>query len=1605
MSVTFTYSTPTPASAGSAIWATAWTPDLSGIPESIITVAITINAGYTGTPDYPDVISLYDGASTDDGDHLDPVLDPGAGFVGNIELPIAAGLAPATYTRTLRIAKPAPGDQIRIDVEPATSAGAHVVTLYSISIVIDGEALSPCTPIAIEANYETTAAINATVEINEALADFSQMTPSLQAVIAFDGRWDAVDDLPPTAGSFQLLIDGVIVANIPIVGERGVVNPYSVTVPGIANPGPGALRVVALLVATVVGEDSSITADNVLVTITCEGEFSTPEGPVTLSSPPGLVVVRTSEPLQHLPLPSGPNYTATSLSVFLNTRLVGATASVYKTNRLRVNTNSFGLEGDIALVAADGVAIDTFRLPVGDAVDNLVGHMASVESGNSEAGTPTFEQIEVAGLTKEPDFTFWGSAVVTVPDMGGGHQLVGLRNAWDGPAASYHRRYGSNLNARLRSGFIVSGIQAGDATGMDIRNAPPSGTLLTHERFYAGAPFAIGPEDDLTVQVDNDLNKRYSINMWRKLKPATNVYGLQNVFKDADASNASLATTFGLNYPFNDFTLYMRARAIAFAADGSRRCLFRYYRVGPDGEFAQVRFSNPDAPSASVKVVTDNKNPKSNVRIKLASGAARTPSIRSTTRIGYSTTAVTNGVATLVFAVGFSTTQAQRVDISNQTRIRVQLPPAVTDCGLAADQVIFLNSTSGSFTTDSYVIASKDAATGPGGTQDIYVTDMTAGDVSVGSSIGTVSFDTLGETLFSGASIVAGDYLRIGSNTEVPLAWTGETFRITTVAAQYVICTSGEREFGSTFTNLTLAALNDPGNLKIFAASPQSVGAIATVVNAAAAEDNSKCPITMTLVSTGGGLVDRSTPEELTSQAWYVLTDGVNWASKTTSPLTTAGDYTLSFKKAINGALSTNADWLNEEVRLVPTSTANLVKWLNTPAVTGLYASCIIQASSDGAKLQIASRTPGTAGAVHVQGGLANSTVADVKGDTIDGGGRGLSTILRSLGQGLTSRMWVQIENSLSVPKIGIIHDFTELQSWTPDGVVTLNHGVFNTWLQPVNAKLAFEKQGDFVAVSLPGIDTEKFKVVNINRNSADGTYTTVLLIPDGLTSLGWQVGDFVTFDPFETREIVHAQSVLSGNYFFRILKTGGEQGIDYVVGDTFNATSNHLGFPSGTYTVAAGVTDAGNGSMIVECTNASPPGANVTVDYSIGFATKFESQFFSNTVKVLLIGDYNEINKTVTVTWKDTAPTDLNRDWLGFVNKDISWSSVLEGDLLRIVAPAGASPGWTDKQVPAQNQGIFRVVRIQQDADVPNRAGTIWIENPDVVEGVFESRAAAYDYHSVMPGDTLVVNTSLWGVENRGTWVVEKTGIENGSSEEQFVNPAKFKVSLTERAPRSVGNPGPLELQSSLIQIVEGKPARLVKKVEGIAPNQDDPSYVDIRWDTDLHLQQISAQAGSIVKALDKLDFSTDLAAGVDGYSYNIGLIGEANKVIYGDPSDTSSYPGVAAAGAQINVNGPLIKRLKLALQLRIRTGASTRDIANRVRSAVAALINQIGVGQPVAISAIINAASKVVGVVAVTMISPTFNTENDLISVQPFEKPLIVNLDQDIHIAFAGE
>lgn len=1135
----------------------------------------------------------------------------------------------------------------------------------------------------------------------------------------------------------------------------------------------------------------------------------------------GLQIARTSKQVREESVPAGTNYTADGFSEELS--IPGATVGTYRTNRLRVNTNSFDEAGSIRLLTTN-LEGQGLLLPL-DLETNIATHLGSVESLVSTFGTPDFSVTQV-GFAKQADSLVaigasdFSAVPATVPWVSPNKIVVGVKNPRTPVNSSYQLPQPSELPSTILSSIpdrlgvnrsfwsALKNVDAEtDLSSLLVLRDSPSQGWQPHDRFYLASPYAVGSNDSLVVVADGDAEtKRFAVNMHRTLKPNSSTYATTNVFKDGDNGNVTLATAFGLDYPFEDFTVYMRARGKTHDSDNTKRVLWRYKRYGIEGNRARVRYVYPAAPSLAVDVSSDNLNSNSpdytNISIALPSGARKTPpGIRTTTKLGYAAYKGAGPLEKITICSGLSVSSA--VHTLTDATLTLAFPSVdVNNHGLVVGNQIWLQSTDANFPTGLKTISGVTANT---------ITYLEAGVVAVGGALGDISFDVV-EAYFDSATpsaIAVGDILHLEDWSAIPSQYRNQTIRVQAVGRQYI------QGYAETFVSpetqtLSWQTILDPLKLVFY---PLNTGSCtATAIAAAVNALDDSCPVNATVIGTGAGTILLSTEEELlVDDSWIPLTDGINWVKISNSPVLITGDYSFDFKAPIDASLVSNSDWANEVVRLAPTTGANVVDWLNAPAVTGLFTACSAQLSDSGAKVQISSLTPGSAGGVEVQGGSSSALSFPVVGSasTDTGISRCMVSAASSDIEGLHAGMWVAINNSSPLPKAGVFQAATALASIAITGAnestITLSAGAVYSEQAPgstVNNLVQVEKQGNFVAI-------------------------------------------------------------------------------------------------------------------------------------------------------------------------------------VGAI--DVALSTATEGSWVRITG--GTSPSAND--LNAVNQGIYRVVRIA--------GNTVWIENPNAIEE--SGKIGSFYYYtstSLMPGDVVSISSDVWGSGNRGQWVVTSVG-------NNFTSALTFKVAGLMSPKGVVAALGASEAQK--FTAIEAQPARLIKRVHAIAPNQADATLVDIKFDTALLADRIGAAGGSIITVLDKLSFPTGVSSGVDGYRYSTGLIGEATRVVYGDDRDNATYPGVIAAGATVNIQGPIVKRITIGLQIRSKLGISTVDIADKVKSAVASAVNQVGVGEPISISDIVNAASSINGVQAVAVVSPIYSVGNDLISVQPYEKPLVLNVDQDVLVSFVGE
>jgi uncharacterized phage protein gp47/JayE len=843
---------------------------------------------------------------------------------------------------------------------------------------------------------------------------------------------------------------------------------------------------------------------------------------VTLTAPDGLVFVRTDKQIQWVGVDPG-SYTASSLADLISSKLVGGVAEVYKTSRVRVRTDSF--DGDIALVANWGEA-KQFSLPVSSAVRTESPHVAAIRSGNSEAGTPSFVFHSTDSVSNPITFV----PTNDISDIDNGNVLVFIKtpdySTTDGYGAS--SAFGNNNGMRSS----IAGIFSGQ---IQIRNGP-SMELLPDERFYAAAPFAIGPSDSLVVVVDqDDISHRYSVPFWRKLKPASSTYGQTVALKDADNGNVTLATAFGLGFDFTDFAIHMAARVITDSTDSTKSLLWRYKRLGADGELARVRYVYPASPSSALTVTTDNlSSTTTDITVALPSGAAKTGiNVRPGTQVGL--TATTSGGGTvLTYMLGAAIGSATRA--TGTVTLTLTLPSGVTDHGLTTGNSVYVQSANGSFPSGLKSITRIDAT---------HVSYVEIGSDATAASIGTVSFDTSEATLAAlSPSLAVGDILQIQTSSSLPAAWE-KTIRVSAFGAQYVQGTFYGTFSGALSSVPTWSVLGDASAILIYPLANNSASAISSAVNAVAVS-----PVKTTLLGTGAGLITQSSDEAAgAANTWNQLTDGLNWVQAVTYPATNADDYQITFKKVITPGLVSNSDWLNEEVRIVPNQAATITRWLNSPAVSGLGNACSIAAAEDHGKVEISTLTTGSSGAVQVQGGSATEGTAAVNGSAVAAGSVAVVTVAASEGSTFTADMWVRAQNAVPMPK-SVFTSSTSLTSIATNGTLIVtttpvwtyaNGGPITgkTWQVSIQGRfVAFNysidtygsgpsvagvAQGSFVRIqstALNALNLGIFRVVNVSSTTRD--ITIWIENPNAVAEIGLADLSFFTADSVMPGDTLH---------------------------------------------------------------------------------------------------------------------------------------------------------------------------------------------------------------------------------------------------------------------------------------------------------------------------------------------------------------------------------------------------------------------------------------------------------------------------------------------------
>lgn len=740
---------------------------------------------------------------------------------------------------------------------------------------------------------------------------------------------------------------------------------------------------------------------------------------------------------------------------------------------------------------------------------------------------------------------------------------------------------------------------------------------------------------------------------------------------------------------------------------------------------------------------------------------------------------------------------------------------------------------------------------------------------------------------FLSAAIVAGDIVSISSASTFSSANQG-AFKVTAVTNTYFEVTNYTPGIAETGKVLSSAA-----SLRFFPldASANTATAIGSFING---DTTAAEYITITQLESGAGVVSTSTEDDNAGTSKYLsLVDGENWilSSNIGTTISPVNEFTLKRPLTVFGA-----DFLNEEIYLIPTRSEHLNRFLNKFAVTGLSSLGNLSLALDAKSVQVYSTLFGSVGTVFVTGGSGNSVAAAV----VESGAVTDSSfvkfgISKSAANGFHRGQWIKMTNTDKLAKDTKFRSATQITWNSQFPIVTqttlsvansnagniYQNGFF--WTKRYHdadntTQIRVEKQGPFVALSWTGTGvapqfTKTFAISNVARTSNISSVT--------MAAHGVAVGSSI-------------EIVISG-----------------LTNSSFN----------GTFRAVA----------------------------SSGTVLQYRQDGLTDVVSV---GDTGTATRGV----KKTDRVNLSGNFT------------------------------------TANQGEFLVVGVYG-------ANTIYIENENVVEEDVILSASAdiklFDYDSARPGDTFSVGSTV--LDSASPFESHQ-----GEFTVAAITANETELLITSGTAQDV-TAVTLGTDFNTVRVIEASTFLMYAKIANITPSPANILNTDIIIEGLELPSKITPSAGTGITTVSKLMFETAVKVGEDSYKYYGGLISAVGQKIRGKASDPITYPGVSAAGAYIEFDAALPKRIQLSIVIRNRTGTPFSIVKSRVQSSVAAYVNSVEVGQPVVFSNVIVAAQSIDGVQAVSISSPTYNSTNDQIISQPDQKPLIVSIDTDIIVSQA--
>lgn len=308
-------------------------------------------------------------------------------------------------------------------------------------------------------------------------------------------------------------------------------------------------------------------------------------------------------------------------------------------------------------------------------------------------------------------------------------------------------------------------------------------------------------------------------------------------------------------------------------------------------------------------------------------------------------------------------------------------------------------------------------------------------------------------------------------------------------------------------------------------------------------------------------------------------------------------------------------------------------------------------------------------------------------------------------------------------------------------------------------------------------------------------------------------------------------------------------------------------------------------------------------------------------------------------------------------------------------------------KQVVSFNTGVASTATSitlgsNYDGVTATTTGHALDQNSSIGTGMYlqnETDIKIYEGDSVRNNDEIFISessdTNWFEVTNSGTFTIEAfgTSTSDGRLFLRVENPSGIAETNVQQ-----------DVANALFSITEADENKFstIKQIHHVSIDEFNPNRRVLYLTTGDRAYKWSQSNVTSVSSLGKMNYSTDVITGVDGYLYYTGLLRKVQRIIDGFEPDATNFPGRKAVGSLIEVLPPLPRRVDIAVDVTTQDGVNLSEISDEITSAIINYVDDLGVGEDVILSDIIVRVKNIDGVAAVTFITPEPSEERIPIS-----------------------